>query len=291
VTLQPNHSDLSSRVTTEVGTPARQITEPLREISALALLAVNAVLLLLGVVDLLAVIDGWASDFGLRSAAAFPRFVGPVALGLPIAALLIATHVAPMVARTRLVVLTVVAQYAVSAVFGAVTFLGAFAYDLRSARATLEGLLERGVWLGLLIVLGSVATRVWLGLFPPPKPRPVSYPRVSEPVYGMPYPGQPTYPQPTYQPGAQAVYTPGTVAPVSEGASGWPRVPPPPMPEPIVVEADHTMRLRLPAQESSVEPVTSAPDTGADATQIVPAPIVPAAEDIAPVSEEPTTRA
>jgi hypothetical protein len=282
VTLQPNHSDLSSPVTTEgTTTPARQITEPIREIVALALLAVNAVLLLLGVVDLLLVFSGWASDFGLRSEATFGRFVGPLALGLPIAALLVGTHVAPMVPRTRLVVLGALSEYGVSAVFGAITFLGAFAYDLRSVRATLEGLLERGVWLGLLVVLGSVILRVWLGLFPPPKPRPVSYPRYSEPMYGMPYPGQPTYPQTTYRPGSQPVYSPGPVAPVSDGASGWPSIPPPPMPTPVVVEPDPTMRLHVPTQElptagepASVEPVTAAPaaDAGADATQVVPAP-------------------
>ena len=71
----------------------RPFTEPLRETAALALLAGNAVFLFLGFTSLFFVLDGWAAEFGARSAATFPVFVGPLSLGLPIVAVLLATHV------------------------------------------------------------------------------------------------------------------------------------------------------------------------------------------------------
>ncbi|MDT5028211.1 MAG: hypothetical protein QOE61_4637, partial [Micromonosporaceae bacterium] len=100
----------------------------------LGLLAGNAVFLLIGFSDLFFVIDRWASDFGLRCAQVFATFVGPVSLILPIAALLLATHVTPMLRRSRQVLIAVLAELGVSALFGAITFLGAFAHDLGSPR-------------------------------------------------------------------------------------------------------------------------------------------------------------
>ena len=144
----------------------RTYTEPVRELAALALLVANAVFLLLGFTRLLFVLDGWASGFGARSAAAFPVFVGPVSLSLPIIAVLLATHVTPMLRRHRLILVIACAEYALSAVFGFATFLGAVAEDLPAIRATLEGLLWRGVWLGLLAVGVLVLARLYLGLMP-----------------------------------------------------------------------------------------------------------------------------
>lgn len=153
------------RGTTYVST-GRSYTEPVRELAAFALLGANAVFLLLGFTGLLFVLDGWASGFGSRSAAAFPVFVGPVSLSLPVIAVLLATHVAPMLRRHRLILVIACAEYAVSAVFGFATFLGAVAEDLPAVRATLEGLLWRGVWLGLLVVGVLVLARLYLGLMP-----------------------------------------------------------------------------------------------------------------------------
>ena len=80
------------------------------------------------------------------------------------------------------------------ALFGFITFLGAFAHDLSSARDTIEGLMERSVWLGFLVIACIVVVRVWMGLYPPPKPRAYQT-YLPQPTYGRPYPGQPLYPQ------------------------------------------------------------------------------------------------
>jgi hypothetical protein len=253
--------------------------------SVFALLVGNAVFLLVGVSRLLLVIDGWASQFGFRSAAVFSVFVGLFGIGLPFLAVLLATHVTPMVPRTRLVLAVAAGEYAVSGFFGLLTFLGAFAYDLNSPRAVIEGVLMRGVWLGFLGLASLLLFRVWRGLFPPPPPRPVygGYPPPT--TYGRPYPGQPMYPQtaPT-----------ATSPPAAQGSpAGWPEVPPPPMPAPIVMDPSPTASLAIPPSGGDetaridvlpAEPTThielQPPETGGDATQVVPLP---------PTRDEPAT--
>jgi hypothetical protein len=254
VTLRPtSYSDLSSPGTATGSaaiSPARQFTEPLREMCTWALLVGNAVFQLLGITGLLVVIDRWGTDFGLRSAHEFPAFAGPVALGLPLGAILLATHLAPAVRRARTIMITALVELAVNAVFAAVTFLGAFAFDLASSgRATVEGLLFRGVWLGFLVVVSVLAIRIWLGLYPAAKPT-ANYSGFSASTYGKPYPGQPLYPQATYQPGAaQPMYPTAVADAVTDAGSSWPVVPPPPMPVPVRIEPDPTMRVPVRTQE------------------------------------------
>ena len=274
MTLRSPFSGLTSPVSgsDEAGTPARRLTEPLRELSVFALLGGNAVFLLLGVCDLLFVIDDWAGGFGGRSEATFGVFMGLFGLGLPMAALLLATHVRPMIPRTRLAMIIVLCEYAVSAVFGAITYLGAFAYDLRSPRATVEGLLSRSVWLAFFVLGSILAARVWLGLFPAAA-KPAGYPGYGQPTYGRPYPGQPMYPQPRTATPPSAVIAPTMGLPlVTDGVeryedddeSGWPAVPAPPQPMPVEIEADPTMRISLPRQAELL---------GAEETQLVPPPL------------------
>jgi hypothetical protein len=269
---------------------ARRFTEPLRELSVFALLAGNAVFLLIGVTRLFIVIDGWASRFGQRCDEVFPTFVGAFAVGVPIVAVLLATHVEPIVPRTRLVLVTALSEYAASGFFGVLTFLGAFAYDLRSPREVIEGVLTRGVWLAFLVLGGLVLYRIWRGLFPPPPPRRPVYGGYAPTTYGKPYPGQPMYPQPVTPPAG-----PSPTGQTSPGPTptGWPEVPPPPMPAPVTVEPDPTTRLTpLPAESDptmSLTPLSGEPpadattqlpeqpqppetETGGDATQVVPAP-------------------
>jgi hypothetical protein len=289
VTPHPgSYPDPSNPVTTQappVTTPARQFTEPLRELSAFALLIGNGVFLALGFSGLFFVVHRWGADFGLRSEAVFSTFVGPVSLGFPLVAMLLATHVAPMVRRARSVLMTIMVQLGVSAVFGAITFLGAFAHDLSSARATIEGTLGRAVWLAFLVLACIIFTRLWLGLNPAPKPRPAGYSGYGQPTYGRPYPGQPLYPHSTYPAGSgqaaagsptagsPSAGSPGAVSagtgiedPADTASTGWPLVPPPPRPAPLVVESagDQTMRISIPP-----------PGQAGDLTQKVPAHPVP----------------
>jgi hypothetical protein len=241
----------------------------MRELCALALLAGNAVFLALGLSQLFFVIDGWASEFGQRCLTVFPTFVGIVSLSAPMAALLLATHVAPMVTRSKLIVLGVIIEYGVSALFGVISFLGAFAQGLNSVRATFEGTLERGVWLALLVLACVIATRLQMGLYPRPVPPSYAEPGYLPATYGRPYPGQPLYPHayPTQRRNGIAVAIADPIDPFETAmtsGSGWPAIPPPPMPSPLLVDPDPTTRIELPV------PVTA--ELGGEATQIVRAP-------------------
>ena len=142
-------------------TPARQVTEPFRPIAANALLIGNGVFLFIGLSDLLFVVDGWASGFGTRSVGAFDAFAGPFAVALPLLAVLIATHVGPTLPKARIVLLGALGSYAFSAVFGVITYLGAFAGSLFSVRDTFDGLLWRSVWLCFLAIAGMAVYRVY----------------------------------------------------------------------------------------------------------------------------------
>jgi hypothetical protein len=248
----PDTSNLPTTADVSGGRP-RAFTEPLREVCALALLGANATFLFLGASGLLLVIDGWVSDFGRRSAGTFDSFVGGVVpVAFPLLAVLLATHVLPVVGRARLITLAALVEYGVSTFFGAVTFLGAFVYDLSSVRATLEGVVWRLMWAGLLSLAGTVTLRLWLGVFYTRKLRPVRY-SAQSPTYGQPYPGQPMYPNTSYTPGQAQPGYPTQSEPTS-GASGWPVVPPPPMPTPPVVESEPTQRIPLPP---TAEPPTT----------------------------------
>jgi hypothetical protein len=301
-------SDLTSPITTAghaPGTPARQFTQPLRETVAVALLAGNAVFLALGFSGLFFVVDRWATGLGERCVAAYDAFVGPTSVGLPLVAMLLATHVAPMVRRTRSILIAVLAELGVSAFFGAITFLGAFAHDLSSVRATVEGLLRRSVWLGFLVLACVVVARVWIGLYPAPKPQLAGYTTYGQPTYGRPYPGQPMYPPPTYQSGiaqlataqpptdatrAMVEPTPATpavadptdviptdamhtdamhtdavradairaVADEKTSGTGWPVVPPPPTPAPLVMPAS-SITSPAASLEKAADPTASMP--------------------------------
>jgi hypothetical protein len=204
-------------------TEASQFTKPLRELIAFVLLGGNAILLFLSITSLIFVLDGWASEFGRRAASTYYGFVGEVSIVAPLIAVLIATHIRPAVRRARVITIVAVAEYAVSAFFGIVTFIGAFAEDVANGRGStvrfvFENLLTRMVWFAFFAVAAYVVWRVAMGLY---LPRLVG-------------PGAPGHTQPGYaQPGHSPVYgQPGAAPSAAPESNGWPQVPPPPMPNP-----------------------------------------------------------
>ncbi len=252
-----------STTSTGATTPARQVTEPMRPIAASALLIGNGVFLFVGLSDLLFVVSGWGSGFGTRSVEEFDSFAGPLAVALPLLAVLIATHVAPTLPQARTILLAALGSYGFSAVFGVVTYLGAFAGSLFSVRQTFDGLLWRTVWLCFLAIAGIAVYRIYHTLFPSaPAKAGYSY---GPTVYGRPYPGQPMYPQPTYQPGAaEPRYDrPKEEFDVPTAETGWPVVPPQTS---TVVESDPTVRVTTPSEPTRLMPPV------AGATKQIPPP-------------------
>jgi hypothetical protein len=250
---------------------ARSVTDPLRQVAASALLAGNAVFLFLGVSDLLLVVSGWATGFGARSETAFDQFAGPLAVALPLLAMLVATHLAPPLAHTRAILLVALAEYAVSAVFGVITYLGAFANGLFLVRATFDGLLGRAVWLAFLTIAAAAVYRVYRALYPS-RPRPTAY-SYGPTVYGRPYPGQPSYPRPTNYHGspaeAGAVYVPTAETATLPPVPAVPSQPSAPVTAPP---------LGAPPQPQSYLPPTPVP------APLIPAQAEPPAEPTRPMS-------
>lgn len=191
---------------------ARGVTDGMRYLAVCALLAGNGVLLFLGVSDLLFVVSGWITRFGARSEVVFDTFAGPVAIALPLLAMLLATHVHSVLPQARWLLQVALAEYAVSGFFGVITYLGAFAEDVFSIRSTVDGLISRAVWLAFLAIAGVAVYRVYRALYPP-IPRPLY--GYGPPVYGQPYPGQPTYPPPgPYSTGPGVVHPGDATVPV-----------------------------------------------------------------------------
>ena len=180
-------------------TQVSQTTKPLRELAALVLLAANALLLFVGIIDLLVPFSD-SSRFADRAASGFFNFIGLEAIVLPLLAVLLATHIEPPVARAKPITIAALVEYAVSAIFGVVALLAWFFSRVVDGefRDVFTGVLVRTAFIALFAVAAYTVFRVWRRHFYVPRPK-------AQPgVYGQPQGyGQPGYPQgyPAGQPG------------------------------------------------------------------------------------------
>jgi hypothetical protein len=200
---------------------ASDFTHPLRETAALVLLGATALLLLVGVIQLLIPSD-LRGSFLDRASGSFGSFINLDRIGFPLLAVLLATHLRPVVGRARLITLVALIEYAVSAFFGIIfgLLLGFANTAGDSARIAFEQLLERVAYAGVFAVAAYAVFRIWRGLYQVPKPsnppgvygqptaygqpgagygQPTTYGQPGQPAYGQaPYgqPGQPAYGQP-----------------------------------------------------------------------------------------------
>ncbi|WP_433266991.1 hypothetical protein ACQPWR_04925 [Micromonospora vinacea] len=176
---------------------ARQLTKPLRELAALALLGANAVFLFVGLLRLIAPND--YSSFTDRAGSAFYAFIGVEAVGLPLLAVLLATHISPVLAKAKLITQAAVVEYAVSALFGTLTMLIWTVGRLAEAEVldALLGVLTRFAWMVIFAVAAWVVYTIWRAHYyvPRPKPQPGVYgqaqPGWPQQQGGWPAPGQP----------------------------------------------------------------------------------------------------
>ncbi|SNS91163.1 hypothetical protein SAMN05421812_102330 [Asanoa hainanensis] len=290
-------------------TSANQITKPWRELIALVLVGANAVLLFVGLIDLLVPYSANVG-FSSRAGGSFFDFAGIEAIVLPLLAVLLATHLKPAVPRAKLVTQVALAEYAVSAVFGVIALLAWLFGSLvdGEVRAAFTGLLVRIAYAGIFAAAGFLIYKVWRTLYyvPRPKPQPgmygapAGYPQGApgQPGYGQGHPGQPGYgapagygqpgypPPPSYPgaaPGLGGPTAPGGQPAAGPGAPGQPGAYPPAGPS------------------ASAEPATWPPVPGSGAPQatqtitappvsappVPPAPASPAAP--AGQADEPTT--
>jgi hypothetical protein len=207
---------------------ASRYTLPLRQPAAFALLVVNGVTLLFAVIDLLAIFQDWSANFLNGVDSSFGTFVGVVSVTFPLLAVLLATHVKPVLAQARLITVGALIEYAVSALFGVVCLLAGFLHGLTSSntinglsspRRALETFLIRGAWLAVLAVAALAVYQVFQGMYAGVKPAPTGYPQ--QPGY-PPYAQQPGYPQ-TYGQYPQQAYPapPPPPPPYGPPQPGW----------------------------------------------------------------------
>lgn len=233
--------------------PAVQLTKPLRELIAFVLLGANAVLLFAGLVRLL--IPAEYTTFSSRAGDAFNWFAGLQASLLPVLAMLLATHLAPVAPRAKLITQVALGECVGGGLLGALTLLIWVVGRLAEAEVldAFLGLLTRFAWLAVFAAAAFVVHRVWRTLYYTPKPKP------QPGVYGQPRPGWPQ--QPAGQPGPQG---------------GWP---------------GQSASWSAPAQPGGY-PVVNQPvppfASGSSSATPYPAPSQPAPPFAAPSSVEPT---
>ncbi|MGQ5260254.1 hypothetical protein ACTWLT_05800 [Micromonospora sp. ZYX-F-536] len=263
-------------------TQARQLTKPLRELAALALLGANAVFLFVGLLRLLSPND--YSDFTGRAGSTFFAFVGVEAVALPLLAVLLATHISPVLPKAKLITQVALGEYAVSALLGALTMLIWTVGRLAEAEVldALLGVLSRFAWLMIFAVAAWVVYTLWRALYYVPRPKP------QPGVYGQPQPGWPQqggWPAPG-QPGGQpaggwpAPGQPGGYPPAQyPGQYGQPSPPFQPAPQsapPFPQSSPPFPQSAPPANPApqSAPPAPAAPPFGqppsADPTQAIP---------------------
>ncbi|MFD1321599.1 hypothetical protein [Micromonospora sonneratiae] len=177
---------------------ASQVTKPLRELAALVLVGANAVMLLVGLIEMM-VPDGEWDSFQGRAGSAFSDFVGILAIGLPLLAVLLATHVQPVVSKAKLVTMIALVEYAVSALFGIIAMFSWVIISLNEGqiRIAFFGLLSRICFLAIFGIAAFAVFKLFSTLYY------VSKPKVQPGMYGQPQQGYPAgYPQGYGQPQA-----------------------------------------------------------------------------------------
>lgn len=268
------------------GTPASQITKPLRELAALVLVGANALLLLVGLIDLVVPFSS-NSTFTGRAGGSFFDFVGIEAIVLPLLAVLLATHIQPPVPQAKLITQAALGEFAVSTVFGVICL---FAWLIGmlvtgAVRDAFTGLLVRVAYLGIFAIVAFMVYKVWRALYyvPRPSPQPAAYGQPAQQHqqgYPQGYGHQPNYPQPGYphpgypdgygqQPGVHGQPTiaqPGY--PPAFGQSGYP----PAAPAPGTPQGQQGSSSPEQQPMSPAPSVFSRPGSPAEPTQAIPRP-------------------
>ncbi|MFC4020490.1 hypothetical protein ACFOW4_21465 [Micromonospora sp. GCM10011542] len=271
---------------------ARQLTKPLRELGALALLGANAVFLFVGLLRLLSPSD--YASFTDRAGSTFFAFIGIEAVLLPLLAVLLATHVAPVLPKAKLITQVALGEYAVSALFGVLTMLIWTVGRLAEGEVldALLGMLTRFAWMVIFGVAAYVVYTIWRAFYyvPKPKPQPGVYGQPQpgwpqqqggwpgqaggQPGGGWPAPGQPGGYPPPQHPGYGQPSPPFGSAPQSAPPSGFaPQSAPPfgsaPHPAPPVNPAPAAPPF---GQPPSADPTQAIPRQSADPTEALPRP-------------------
>ncbi|MBN1172691.1 MAG: hypothetical protein JXA67_11005, partial [Micromonosporaceae bacterium] len=187
MSTQPTEPAASASATEEKD--AIQFTKPLRQLAALALVSIEALFLVVALIDIFIILITTDDHIATAVGSDFSRCVDLLRIALPLIAVLIATHIRPMTANAKVVTLIALIEYCAAAVLGILLMItglvGQFGdYELYPStgkgRIIIE-VFERLGWLAFLGIALLVVFRVYQGMFMVPKP--VGYPQG---VYGQP---------------------------------------------------------------------------------------------------------
>ncbi len=163
---------MTSQTPAEESTAA-EFTKPHRPVVALVLLIATGLLLVVALGQLLL---GFGMSMSLpeRAAVLFGSFVSPYTIALPLAAVLLATHVRPMTGNARTVTRLALVLYGVAAFFGVITLLagilaGGPGFDQAIAVVPGANFLSRVAVLAALVAAGFLVFRTYAGAFRVPK--------------------------------------------------------------------------------------------------------------------------
>ncbi|GAA4207983.1 hypothetical protein [Actinocatenispora rupis] len=179
---------------------ASQYTKPLRLIAGLIMLAAVVLLVLASAAQLIP--SGAYSTFTGNADGQFSQFVSWATVLPPVLAVLLASHIRPVLPQAKLFALVALIEYAVIIVFGVVCLIGGLLGELDYANKQgtsvidpIAGIFGRLALLALAAVAGLFVAMVFRGLNAGAAPRPV-YGGYGQPGYGQQQPG---YGQPAAQ--------------------------------------------------------------------------------------------
>jgi hypothetical protein len=213
-----------------------QFTAPWREYAALILVFADAAFLFIALIHL---IVGLAMDspggFAGEANGAFDSFVNLVTVIFPLGGVLLATHIKPVLARSKMLCQISLIEYGVGGLLGLMCLLVGFFYrvtqnDNGALYDAFMDLISRLIWLLIFVFAAFLVLRIYQGAFYVRVPKPVAYP---QPGYGYPQPGyggypqqpgypqQQGYPQPGYPPQTGYAQHPGAPAPQGYPPAGY----------------------------------------------------------------------
>jgi hypothetical protein len=151
---------------------ASQYTKPYRLIGGLVLLAIDALLLLVAAANLIP--TGQGSKLTEAMDSEFGYAIDATTIGLPILAVLITSHVAPVVRQAKTFSLIALIEYGVTVILGLISMIGGLLYELDQVKTNqytylttptvIISLFGRLALIALVGVAGFFVLRVFLGL-------------------------------------------------------------------------------------------------------------------------------
>jgi hypothetical protein len=144
---------------------ASQYTKPYRLIGALVLLAINALILLVAAANLIPTGQG-SNQLTEAMYTEFGYAISAITIAVPLVAVLLASHLAPVLRQAKTFALIAVIEYGVTIVLGLVSMIGGLLWELNEVKTDQYSYLTTpSVIIGLFGQVGQIALVGLAGFF------------------------------------------------------------------------------------------------------------------------------